>query len=156
MPERMFTFTTISTITRVGLGAALLSFVVLGLVSLSVDRTFFEPINASVHAFQPPAAPVHVGFDLAHTAFGLIIHLVSSFFWGALATFAFTALRRPSAATAWITGLLTAAIAGVIDFGLLPSRLTPGWELALPFWGVALGLLAFGSGIALGLRSAVR
>jgi hypothetical protein len=44
----------------------------------------------------------------------------------------------------------TAAIAGAVDYGLVPRRLSPGWEHALPPRGVAAGFAALGLGLALG------
>jgi hypothetical protein len=42
------------------------------------------------------------------------------------------------------------AVAGVVDYGIVPRRLTPGWELALPPKSVAAVLAAMALGLAAG------
>jgi hypothetical protein len=32
----------------------------------------------------------------------------------------------------------TSFLAAVVDYGIVPRRLTPGWELVLPKWPIAL------------------
>src|SRR5690606_31811586 len=55
---------------------------------------------------------------------------------------------------AWLAGLATATIAGLVDYGLMPARLRPGWELVLPPLAVVAGLVALGVGLSLGLAIA--
>ena len=42
------------------------------------------------------------------------------------------------------------AIAAVVDYGLMPKRLTPGWEEPLPIRSVAGGFAGLALGLAIG------
>ena len=42
------------------------------------------------------------------------------------------------------------AIAAIVDYGLVPKRLTPGWEEPLPIRSVAGGFAGLALGLALG------
>lgn len=137
-----------------GTAATLLSVVVLGVAALAMGRPFWMPLNATSHALHGPEAGQFAGIDLAHTGVGMAIHVAACFFWAAVAVLMLRAAKRGSPTLAWAAGLATAALAGVVDYALMPARLTPGWELVLPAAGVMAGLAAMGVGIALGLRAA--
>lgn len=137
-----------------GTAATLLSVVVLGVAALAMGRPFWVPLNATSHALHGPEAGQFAGIDLAHTGVGLAIHVAACFFWAAMAVLLLRLSDRGGPALAWAAGLATAALAGVVDYALLPARLSPGWELVLPPAGVMAGLAAMGLGIALGLRAA--
>ena len=134
--------------------AAVLSGAVLALWSVARGQVAWLPFNATSHGLHGPAAADTNALDLAHTGLGLAIHVGAGFFWAAVAVLLLRRSRRDRAGLAWAAGLGTAALAGVVDYGLLPARLTPGWELVLPPVAVFCGLLALGVGIALGLAAA--
>ena len=52
------------------------------------------------------------------------------------------------------SGAAVAALAYIVDYHLIPRRLTPGWELRLSRRSVALGFVALGAG--LGVAQLVR
>ena len=131
--------------------AAVLSVLVLGMLAIRGGLPPWMPQNATSHVLHGPAAATIADMDLTHTAPGAIIHIVSAFFWAGVAILLVRATGSIRTGTAWVAGLGTAALAGVVDYGLLPARLSPGWELVLPPSGVIAGLLALGIGIALGL-----
>jgi hypothetical protein len=56
-------------------------------------------------------------------------------------------MPRRDRATAVASGAAVAGLAYVVDYHLLPRRLTPGWELRLPPRSVALGFAALGFGL---------
>lgn len=51
----------------------------------------------------------------------------------------------------WPLAAGAAVIAGVVDYALMPTRLSPGWELVLPPAGVMAGPASLGTGLAIGL-----
>ncbi|WP_240200104.1 MULTISPECIES: hypothetical protein [Paracoccus] len=137
-----------------GAFAAVLSALALGVSSALRGLPVWMPLNATTHALHGPAAATTTAFDLTHTGLGAAIHVVSCFFWAAVAVLLIRKAARGGAAVAWLTGLATATIAGLIDYGLMPARLRPGWELVLSPLGVIAGLVALGVGLSLGLIAA--
>lgn len=131
--------------------AAMLSAVALGVCAALTGLPSWMPLNATSHVWHGPAAADVTAITWSHTAFGTAIHIASAFFWAAVAIVLFRVMGNTRTGAAWMVGLGTAALAGVIDYGLMPSRLTPGWELVLPNAGVVAGFVALGVGIAIGL-----
>ncbi|MFD1881161.1 hypothetical protein [Paracoccus pacificus] len=133
-----------------------LSMLVLGVLSLMNGLPFWMPLNATTHTFYGPNAADFTGFDLAHTGLGAIINLAACFFWAAVTVFTVRGARKGRIGMAWLAGLGTALVAGVVDYALLPEFLRPGWELVLSPYAVAGGFLALGVGLSLGLIAAQR
>jgi hypothetical protein len=88
--------------------------------------------------------------DLPHTALGYATHHASSVLWGIL----FEALRARDRKRDPLSiardATLVSAVAAVIDYGFMPRRLTPGWEIVLPKLSVAAGFAALAVGLAVG------
>ncbi|WP_258552058.1 hypothetical protein [Paracoccus versutus] len=137
-----------------GAGAALLSIPVLAALSAGRGLPPWMPLNATTHALHGAEAARTTALDLAHTGLGTAIHVASCFFWAGVAVLLVRRAARGGPWLAWLAGLATAAMAGLIDYGLLPARLRPGWELVLPPWAVLAGLAALGVGLSLGLLAA--
>jgi hypothetical protein len=106
------------------------------------------PINATSHVvYGPEAGEVEVP-DFKHTVLGLAINAGASVFWATLYERLFgRAVDRGDVATPLLGGGLVAALAYLVDYHLLPKRLTPGWEervsgrsLAMIFGAMALSL----------------
>lgn len=133
--------------------AALLSALALALLSYGRGLVPWAAFNATTHAIHGPQAATTGQLDWSHTGLGLGIHVVSCFFWAAVAILFLRAASRGRLALAWLAGLGTALLALVIDYGLLPQRLSPGWHLVLPFRDVIAGFLALGVGLSLGLAA---
>lgn len=57
---------------------------------------------------------------------------------------------RPSPQRVIAAAFGTTVLAALVDYGLVPKRLTPGWELALPKSDLAAAYMAMGIGLALG------
>ena len=55
---------------------------------------------------------------------------------------------RAESHAAAASGVAVAGVAYVVDYHLIPRRLTPGWELRLPRRSVALGFVALGVTLA--------
>lgn len=137
-------------------GAVAASLLGLGLAALAVGLPFWMPLNATSHALHGPEAARFTGLDLSHTGLGLVIHVAACCFWAAVAVLMLRDSAHGSAVLAWFAGLSTALLAGVVDYALMPARLSPGWELVLPPAGIAAGLASLGIGLALGLWLANR
>jgi len=121
------------------------------------------PLNATSHALWGRRAGRKDDASLKYTATGLFTNYGAAFFWA----LGYEALagRKPSRARALASGAAVSAAAYVVDYHVVPKRLTPGWEMRLPgtalaglFGAFALGLagrdLLFGAqpGIAGGKR----
>lgn len=133
-----------------GTGAALLSLTAIALLSRAEGRDASRPINATSHVLWGDDEAIRDGIDTRRTLPGLLINIGAGFFWGAV--YALLA-PRPSGRTG--TDLVgrafaTSLLAAIIDYGLIPKRLRPGWELALRARSVALALAAMGAGLAAG------
>jgi hypothetical protein len=107
-------------------------------------RGALRPINATSHwlhgrkaADRPPEPSVR------HTAVGLVTHHLATMFW--------SVRTLPELA---IAGASTAALAGVVDYALMPRRLTPGWELSLTRKSMAGAFAAMAAGLAVGAFAA--
>ncbi|MCV0397778.1 MAG: hypothetical protein K5872_09740 [Rhizobiaceae bacterium] len=130
-----------------GAGAALAALAALVLLSRFERQSPARPINATSHVLYGPDA-CRDGFDLRHTLPGLLINIGSAFFWGlvfALGTRA-SANHPPRLLVRY--AFLTSLVAAIVDYGIVPRRLRPGWELALKARSVALALAAMGAGLA--------
>lgn len=139
-----------------GMLAAIFSLLALSLLTIGQGLTGWAALNATTHAIHGPEVARSPVLDWSRTGLGTLIHVAAAFFWAGVAVGLARLVRLRSSGGAWLVGLGTAALAGLVDYGILPRRLTPGWELVLPPWGVALGLLALGLGLALGLTMALR
>jgi hypothetical protein len=142
--------TTVITFLKAGLGGTVVSAIVL----MGLGRVFagsaLAAFNATSHWLFGPAAASTPGFSLGVTGTGVLTHVVACFFWGAVlvALLLFTGVRRT--VPVWLCALLVGMLALVIDYGLLPEQLSPGWHLVLPGTAVFAGFLALGAGLALG------
>lgn len=132
--------------------AALLSAATLAVLGRQHGKGAAQPINATSHWLHGNSAASQRRPDLRHTVVGFATHHASAVFWALL----FEALRGPRRAGASRSrstvraAAATAAIASAVDYGLMPRRWTPGWELVLPASAVAAALLALGAGLAIG------
>lgn len=133
-----------------GAGAALASLAAIALLSRRQGHSPVRAVNATSHVIHGPEDAPSDEVDARRTAPGLLINIGSAFFWGAV--FATTEPGRGQSSTRATVGraFMTALAAGIIDYGLVPRRLRPGWELAIGKRSVALSLAAMGAGLAAG------
>ena len=105
------------------------------------------PINASSHVIYGPEAASADVPDVRHTVPGFAINAGACVFWATIyeGLFGRAARRRPGVAL--LGGPAVAALAYLVDYHLVPKRLTPGWEervsgrsLAMIFGAMALSL----------------
>ena len=105
------------------------------------------PMNAVAHCLWPGEALIDERPSLRLTGTGALIHWGSGVFWG----IAFEALlgRKTSAASIVKTAAATAAIAYVVDYHVVPERVTPGFEAHMPRRSFLPIYAALGAGLAL-------
>lgn len=133
-----------------GLGAGLASQAMVMAAAVAEGESPVRPINATSHWLWGPEAGRQRRLDLKHTGVGALTNQGAALFWGAL--FGLHLSRHPHHDTATILreAALMGLVASVVDYGLIPRRLTPGWELALSRRSVALGMAAMALGLGLG------
>jgi hypothetical protein len=134
-----------------GGAATLLSLAVLALAGRRENASAVAPVNAvghwlwgeeSLRADQP---------SLRHTGTGLLTHLGAGLFWAVLYSRVWGHRRAAKTVPQAIAGgIATSAVAFAVDYGVVPKRLTPGFEHRL---GPGAMLATYGSlaaGFALG------
>ena len=81
------------------------------------------------------------------TGVALLVHHASSHFWAAVHEHPRVRAAMPDST---LRAALVAAAAGVVDYGILPHRLSPGYEGALDARGIAAVFGALAAGLAVG------
>ena len=108
------------------------------------------PINAVSHWIWPQEALQRDDMSARHTLTGGVIHLVSSMLWAAV----YQTLRgrrlAPTSTNACTDAAAVTALAAVVDLGMVPQRLTPGFERRLTPGGLVMVYGGFALGLALG------
>ena len=113
-------------------------------------RSAIAPINATSHIVHGPDAGALDRIDVPHTVVGATINHGASIFWALPLAWWLTKDRHLSAADICMGAAATGAIAGAVDYGLVPRRLSPGWHHALPAKSVAGSFGALAAGLAAG------
>jgi hypothetical protein len=132
-----------------GAGAALASVAATAALGKAEGQSPLRPINASSHWIWGEASGQRTRADLSHTAVGAATNIGAGLLWGAV----FGALvhrRRSSNVDTVRDGMAVGALAAALDYGILPRRLTPGWELALSGRSVVLAMAAMTMGLVAG------
>lgn len=132
-----------------GAGAALASTAATMFSARAEGESPWRPLNATSHWLHGDAAGRRAEPDLAHTGLGAVTNVAAGMMWGGL--FGAWLARRRSVSQAVVPGAAaTGALAAGLDYGLLPRRLSPGWELALSPRSVGVSLAAMAAGMAAG------
>jgi hypothetical protein len=139
-----------------GTGAALAALTAIALLSRMEGHSAARPINATSHVLWGPHDALAEEADVARTVPGLLVNVGAAFFWGLV--FAFFTSPASKLTSKRIVGRAfgTSLLAAVVDYGLVPQRLRPGWEFALRARSVVLALAAMGAGLAAGGLTALR
>jgi hypothetical protein len=106
------------------------------------------PINATSHVLWGDEAGTADAVDIKHTLPGVLINTGAGIFWALVHELVLGRAKNRDRATAIASGVAVAGLAYVVDYHLIPRRLTPGWELRLPRRSVALGFVALGAILA--------
>ena len=115
------------------------------------QKSPWRPINATSHwLWDEEEAADFEGADMPHTVVGGATNLLAAGFWGSLFGAYLHTRKRASAAKVVRDAGLFGAAAGLLDYGILPRRLRPGWELALSGRSVVISMAAMALGLACG------
>lgn len=107
------------------------------------------PINATSHVlWGDDEAGSADSVDLKHTVPGLLINTSAGVFWAFVHELLLQQVRPRDPVAAMASGAAVAALAYVVDYHLIPRRLSPGWDLRLSRRGVALGFATLGACLA--------
>jgi hypothetical protein len=130
--------------------ASAVSAIVLGFLAKAEGASPLQPINATSHWLHGEEAGKVKELDATHTPIGVATHQGACVFWATL--FETMRLGKPDAGPATIArdAVAVSMIAAVVDYGLVPKRLTPGWEQPLPIRSVAGGFAGLALGLAVG------
>lgn len=126
--------------------ASALSSVVVAAFSRARTGKAASGVNATSHwIWGDPAMRRHRA-DVRHTALGYAIHHASSLWWAG-----WFEVKAASCTPRGVTalGAATAATAYVVDYHVVPKRLTPGFERHLSAAGMVSSYVAFGAGLTL-------
>jgi formate-dependent nitrite reductase membrane component NrfD len=131
--------------------ASILSTAVLALAGARQNRSAAAPINAASHWIWGDESLREDRPTLRHTLLGYLTQHAASIFWAALYSRIYG--HRPEAKQ-WPQALAgaatTCAIAGVVDYMVVPKRLTPGYEHRLSTSAMVAVYAALAAGFALG------
>lgn len=137
-----------------GGAAGLTSLAMLAARGRADNHSPVAPLNATSHVIWGDRA-LHVDRPtVRHTLPGLVIHVGSSMFWGAVQQGLF-GMRRGLAPNAR-NAALTTALAALVDLKLVPDRLTPGFERRLSTKSLMWVYGALAVGLAIGGEIAAR
>ena len=138
-----------ATAVRLGSIASAVSTAAIALLSRHRTGHLASAINATSHWLWQRKAFRQDGFSLRYTATGYLIHHLSSIWW---AMFYTHWLRRDGGGHVAKAATVTAA-ALVVDYAVVPRRLTPGFEARLSPAAIGCIYVAFAAGLALAARA---
>jgi hypothetical protein len=137
-----------------GTVASVMSSAALALLAKAEGKGALQPTNATSHWLKGAQAAQRRQADAAHTLLGLATHQASGVFW-ALPFEAWLSTRaRRSSVELLRDATMMSAIAAVVDYGMVPKRLTPGWELVVSKRSLFAAYGALAIGLAVGSRIA--
>jgi hypothetical protein len=124
--------------------AGLVTMATVALAGMREARSGIGPINATSHVIWGDKAGTTNTVDLKHTLPGVLINGAAGVFWALAHELVKTRLRRGGPAATIAGGAAVAGAAYLVDYHVIPRRLSPGWELRLSRGSVALGFVALG------------
>jgi hypothetical protein len=134
-----------------GTVAGLLSTVVLAISGQRQSGSAVAPINAVSHWLWGDEALHAQEPSLRHTVTGFVTNHLAAMFWAGLYSLAYghrdEAKRLPQAVTG---AVVTSAVAYVVDYHVVPKRLTPGYEHRISSGAMLATYGALAAGLALG------
>lgn len=122
----------------------------LGLLARLEGQGPLQPVNATSHWLHGPRAGRIGRVDFEHTGVGYATNHAAAVFWALPFTWWLARHPRRSGAEIAVGAAATATVAAAIDYGIIPHRLTPGWEHAVSPRSVATAFGALALGLAAG------
>ena len=138
-----------------GLAAALLSGLALAWRGRTEAGSAAAPINAPSQWLHGREALREDGVTWRHTALGALVHGASSMLWAGLYELLRERRERRGStgtAAALADAAAVTAVAAVVDFKLVPDRLSPGFQHRLSRPAVVLAYASFAAGLLLANR----
>ena len=133
-----------------GTVAGITTMAALTLLARAEGRGPLQPINSTSHWLQGEEAGEVRHADAPHTLVGFATNHAAAIFW-AIPLELWLANQPPRPPVLLLRdAAAVSAVAAVVDYGLVPKRLTPGWENALPSRSVAGGFAAMALGLFAG------
>ena len=130
--------------------ASIASAAALAALARAEGKGALQPTNATSHWLHGDEAGRVRRPDAEHTAIGYATHHASALFW-ALPFEMWLAARPPRTPLHLLRDAsVMSAIAAAVDYGVVPRRLTPGWELVLSKRSIAAAYAAMALGLAAG------
>ncbi|MCU0790322.1 MAG: hypothetical protein MUE79_04625 [Nitratireductor sp.] len=133
-----------------GAAAGVTSMAAVMLDSMARGRSPWQPVNATSHWIWGDEAGWRELPDTAHTVTGAATNQGAAMFWGAIFGAWLASQPRRTTGEMFRDAAAMGAIAATLDYGILPRRLSPGWELAGGGRSAAIGMAATAIGLALG------
>ena len=127
--------------------AGLVTMAAVALAGMRERRSGIGPINATSHVLWGDEAGATDSVDLKHTLPGVLINGGAGVFWALVHELLRSRVLRGRSVPAVASGAAVAGLAYLVDYHLIPRRLSPGWELRLSRGSVALGFVALGLGL---------
>lgn len=133
-----------------GVAASITSALALAAAARAGGKGAAQPLNATSHWLNGPAAADYKAVDARHTGIGAATHVGATLFWAAMFE-AWVGRGRPLAPLPLaLDAAAMAAVAAAVDYGATPKRFTPGWEFVLSKRSMAFAYAAMGAGLVLG------
>jgi hypothetical protein len=127
-----------------GTAVSLVTTALLSLVAQMRGRHPVETINATSHWFWGDKAGRTRAVDGKHTALGFATHHLASMLWASV----FQVVRRASPGRSPLADAAGVSIlAAVVDYLVVPKRLTPGWEKVVSPGAIAFAYVAMTIGL---------
>ncbi|MCE7031494.1 hypothetical protein LY625_02450 [Lysobacter sp. GX 14042] len=128
--------------------ASMLSIIVAGVLARRRTGSLASAPNATSHWIWGERAGRRHQVTLRHTALGYAIHHASSMWWACFHEAGLDRTRVP----AWVLAPAMGAVALVVDYTVVPRRLTPGFDRHLSRTALVSVYVAFSAGLLLGSR----
>lgn len=136
--------------------ATLVSTAALAALAKTEGKGAFQPTNATSHWLNDDEAAEVDLPTVEHTGVGFLTHHASAIFWAAPFE-AWLAINPPR--TYWTLlrdAFAMSGVAAIVDYGLTPKQLTPGWELVLSKKSMVATYVVFAFGLAAGAVASQR
>ncbi|HEY7493120.1 MAG TPA: hypothetical protein VIH59_18655, partial [Candidatus Tectomicrobia bacterium] len=118
---------------RTGNRTGILMAVAIAVLGKAMSGTAIAPLNAISHILWGKTAAAARAPSLRYTATGLLLNQLAGIGWAVVMEKLFGAqLRQGALQPGLLGGAVTAALAYVTDYYVLPRRLTPGFESHFP------------------------
>ena len=114
----------------------------------------WAPLDAVSHIAWGDRAFARDELDVKHTLVGSLLNAAAVVSWAAVQELALS--RHRTLPVALVTGAATSALAYVVDFHVVPKRLTPGFEWKLPKKSLLATYVVLGAALAVGGLLAAR